>query len=122
MFRLVRVVPVRNQEGQTMPIMTYRNDDERGETFIRSADFVESADDALRAIECAKIRAEREIIAAITRLRDICNRQLDNVGAGNTATDNAISDQFVDLTNQAVDMVVEMACHAESAIHAEMEG
>ena len=33
-----------------MPIMTYRNDDERGETFIRSADFVENADDALRAI------------------------------------------------------------------------
>lgn len=105
------------------PMMNYRSDDERGETFIRPAAFYDDCDDALRAIDAAKVRAAREIKEALTRLRDICREQMDSVGAGTIKSDHALIDAFVSASEDgSVDMVDEIASIAESAIRAEMEG
>jgi hypothetical protein len=104
-------------------MMNYRNDDERGETFVRSVGFLDDCEDALSAIDAAKVRAAREIKEALTRLRDICRQQMDNVGAGNIQSDHALIDAFVSASEDgSVDMADEIASIAESAIRAEMEG
>jgi hypothetical protein len=100
-------------------MMTYRSDD-RGENYCGA--FREDCESALRRIDIAKANAERDIIAALTRLRDICSAQIDRTVPMSTEVEKAFDAEYKVSVASVVDMVGELAVHAESTITAEMEG
>lgn len=106
-----------------MGIMNYRSDEDRGETFIRSADFLDDCDDALRAIEAAKIRAEDEITKALVRLRDVCDREANRVVSnGSEDTEIRAERTWKSTINMIEDILIELTFDTEREIRSEMGG
>ena len=102
-------------------MMTYRSDD-RGEHYCHGGSFVEDCESALRRIDIAKANAERDIIAALTRLRDICNAQIDRTVPMSVEAERAFDREYQTSIASVTDMVSEIAVHAECTITAELEG
>jgi len=102
-------------------MMTYRSDD-RGEHYCHGGSFVEDCESALRRIDIAKANAERDIIAALTRLRDICNAQIDRTVPMSVEAERDFDREYQTSIASVTDMVSEIAVHAECTITAELEG
>lgn len=102
-------------------MMTYRSDD-RGEHYGHGGSFVDDCESALRRIDIAKANAERDIIAALTRLRDICGAQIDRTVPMSVEVQKAFDHEYKTSVASVTDMVSEIAVHAESTITAELEG
>lgn len=64
------------------PMMSYKSDEDRGETFVRSVGFLDECEDALSVIASAKLRAATEVRAAMERLRDILVAQHMRICSG----------------------------------------
>ncbi len=64
------------------PMMSYKSDEDRGETFVRSVGFLDECEDALDVIRSAKLRAATEVQAAMERLRDVLIAQHSRIGCG----------------------------------------
>ena len=102
-------------------MMTYRSDD-RGEHYGHGGSFIDDFESALRRIDIAKANAERDIIAALTRLRDICNAQIDRTVPMSVEVAKAFDSEYQTSVASVTDMVSEIAVHAESTITVELEG
>ena len=102
-------------------MMTYRSDD-RGEHYGHGGSFIDDCESALRRIDIARANAERDIIAALTRLRDICNAQIDRTVPMSAEVQKAFDSEYQTSVASVCDMVGEIAVHAESTITAELEG
>lgn len=84
--------------------------------------FIDDCEGALRRIDIAKANAERDIIAALTRLRDICGAQIDRTVPMSVEVAKAFDSEYQTSVASVTDMVSEIAVHAESTITAELEG
>jgi hypothetical protein len=88
----------------------------------RPASFIDDCESALRRIDIAKANAERDIIAALTRLRDICGAQIDRTVLMSFEVAKAFDSEYQTSVASVTDMVSAIAVHAESTITAELEG
>lgn len=105
-----------------MSLHDFCDDAGHGSRNIRSTDHVSICDDALTSIECARIRCERDVVAALQRLHDKLNDALDETGAGNSALDARLTESWRTTLLAVDDLIHDLSADVESAVRAEMEG
>lgn len=103
-------------------MMSMKDTTDRGEHYGHGGSFIDDCESALRRIDIAKANAERDIIAALTRLRDICGAQIDRTVPMSVEVEKAFDREYRTIVASVTDMVSEIAVHAESTITAELEG